>query len=146
MNPGPILTIRNTFLTHLHKLLFSAPFYSKNTKTYLLSCTHNQNPKNHYHIIITLLYYYLLYCIRYHILFHLNLHLVLDNHSVELGTQDEEIVLQVAWRRTSEAFLIVLRELNIKPRVPSWGKFTLATTLCNWSPDELAPFLSDINM
>jgi hypothetical protein len=59
MNPGPILTIRNTFPTHLHTLLFSAPFYSENTKTYLLSCTHNQNPKTplpHHIYFIALLF------------------------------------------------------------------------------------------
>jgi hypothetical protein len=29
---------------------------------------------------------------------------VLENHSVELGTQDKEIVLQVAWRERGELF------------------------------------------
>jgi hypothetical protein len=45
-------------------------------------------------IIFILLHCYLFYV--YHILFYLHSHLVLDNHSVELGTQDKEIVLQVA--------------------------------------------------
>jgi hypothetical protein len=54
--------------------------------------------------------------------------------------------LQVARRRTSGAFLTVPREFDIKPRVPSWGIYILATTLCTWSPDELAPFLSVIRM
>jgi hypothetical protein len=118
MNPGPILTIRNTFPTHLHTLLFLVPFYSENRKAYLLSCTHKQIPKTPFHIIFTLLHCYLLYCICYHILFYLYLHLVLDNHSVELGTQDEEIVLQVAWRRMSVAFLTAPREFDIKPEFP----------------------------
>jgi hypothetical protein len=57
---------------------------------------------------------YLLYCIiiyftslAYHIYFYLHSHLVLDNHSVELGTQERGIVLQVAGRRTSGAFSTV---------------------------------------
>jgi hypothetical protein len=55
---------------------------------------------------------------------------VLDNHSVELETQDEKIVLQVAWRRTRRAFSTVPREFDIKPQISLWGKFTLATTPC----------------
>jgi hypothetical protein len=86
-------------------------------------------------IIFTLLHCY------YFILFYLYSHLVLDNHSVELGIQDKEIVLHVAWRRTVRAFLTVPWEFDIKPSVPSWGKFTLAITLCTRSPDELAPCL-----
>jgi hypothetical protein len=69
---------------------------------------------------------------------------VLDNHSVELGTQDKKVVLQVASRRTTRAFSTVPREFDIKPRFPSWGKFTFATTLYTWSPDELASLLSVI--
>jgi hypothetical protein len=69
---------------------------------------------------------------------------MLENYSVELGTQEKEIVLQVAWRRTIRDFLTVPWEFDIKPRVTSWGKFTLATTLCTWSPGELAPLLSVI--
>jgi hypothetical protein len=33
--------------THLHTLLFLASFYSENTKTYFVSCIHNQNPEKH---------------------------------------------------------------------------------------------------
>jgi hypothetical protein len=29
---------------------------------------------------------------------------MLDNHSVELGTQDKEIIVQVAWREWRELF------------------------------------------
>jgi hypothetical protein len=57
MNPGPILTIRNTFSTHLHTLLFSATFYSKNKKN-IFTFSHTQpKPKN------TITTSYLLYCI-----------------------------------------------------------------------------------
>jgi hypothetical protein len=95
MNTGPILITRNTFPTHLQVLLFSASFKSENTKTYLFSCIHLKNPKHLTHIIFILLHCYLLY-LHSHILFYLYLHLVLDNHSVELETQDKEVVLQVA--------------------------------------------------
>jgi hypothetical protein len=95
MNPGPILIIRNTFPTHLHALLFSASFKSKNTKTHYLLVYNYKTPKYLSHVIFTLLHCYLLY-LHHHILFYLYLHLVLDNHSVELGTQDKEVVLQVA--------------------------------------------------
>jgi hypothetical protein len=41
---------------------------------------------------------------------------------------------------------LFLESSLLKPRVPSWGKLTLATTLRTWSPDELAPFLSVISI
>jgi hypothetical protein len=63
-----------------------------------------------------------------------------------VGAQDKEVVLHVAWRRTTRAFSTVPRKFDIKPRVPSWGKFTLTTTLCTWSPDELTPLLRVINV
>jgi hypothetical protein len=93
MNPSQILIIKNTFPTHLHVLLFLASFKSENTKTYLLSCIHLQNPKipsTHHIYFIALLF--TLFALL-HILFYLRLHLVLDKHSVELGTQDKEVVL-----------------------------------------------------
>jgi hypothetical protein len=40
-----------------------------------------------------------------------------------------------------EIFLTIPREFDIKPRVPSWGKFTLATTLFTWSLNEVAHYL-----
>jgi hypothetical protein len=93
---------------------------------------------------------YLLYCIviyftLLHIIFYfyLHSHLVLDNHSVELGTQERGIVLQVARRRTTRAFLTVPESSILTPEFPLWGKFTLATTLCTWSPN-LAHLLSVI--
>jgi hypothetical protein len=96
MNPGPILIVRNTFPTHLHALLFLELFKSENTKnifTFLHTPTKPKNILPHYIYFIAS---YLL-CLHYHhILFYLHLHLVLDNHSVELGTQDKEVVLQVA--------------------------------------------------
>jgi hypothetical protein len=43
--------------------------------------------------------------------------LVLDNHSVELGTQDKEIILQVA-DENEESFLDCPREFDINPKFP----------------------------
>jgi hypothetical protein len=135
---------KHLFDAFTHFFIFSTILFwkYKNIFTFL----HTQpKPKN------TITASYLLYCIViyfiafvYHISFYLLLHLVLDNHSVELGTQEKEIVLQVAWRRMSGAFSTVPREFDIKPWVLLWGKFTLARTLCTWSPDELAPLLSVI--
>jgi hypothetical protein len=76
-----------------HSFIFSTILFRKykNIFTFLHKTTKTQ--KHYYHIIFTLLHCYLLYCISYYILFYLHLHLVLDNHSVELGIQDEEIIL-----------------------------------------------------
>jgi hypothetical protein len=129
----------------MHSFIFSIILFRKykNIFTFL----HTQlKPRN------TITAAYLFYCIVIYFIvlhiifyFYLLLHLVFDNHSEELGTQDKEIFLQVAWRRTSRAFLTVPREFDIKPWVLSWGKFTLATTLYTWSPDELTPLLCVIN-
>jgi hypothetical protein len=51
--------------------------------------------------------------------------------------------LQVARIRMTRAFSTVPWEFDINPEFPSWGKFTLATTLCTWSPN-LAHLLSVI--
>jgi hypothetical protein len=40
-----------------------------------------------------------------------------------------------------ESFFDCSLRVQYKPRVSSWGKFTLATTLCTWSPNEVAHFL-----
>jgi hypothetical protein len=59
----------------------------------------------HYsHISFTLLYCIVIYFTPFVILFTYIQHLVLDNHSVELGKQDKEIALQVAWRERRELF------------------------------------------
>jgi hypothetical protein len=118
MNHGPILTIRNTFSTHLHSLLFSASFYSENIKHINFLAHTTKTQKYHYRIKSTLLHCYLLYCTAYYILFYLHSHLVLDNHLVELGTQDEKIVLQVARRRSTRAFSTIPREFDINPEFP----------------------------
>jgi hypothetical protein len=57
---------------------------------------------------------------------------------VELETQERGIVLQV-----DKSFLAIPQEFDINPKFPSWGKFTLSTTLCTWIPN-LAHLLSVI--
>jgi hypothetical protein len=79
---------------HLHALLFLASFNLQIQKHIYFLAYKYKTQKYLSRIIFTLLHYYLLYCISY--LFHLYSHLVLENHSVELGTQDKEVVLQVA--------------------------------------------------
>jgi hypothetical protein len=103
MNPGPILIIRNTFPMLARVFKNSSLIKSENTTTYLLFCNHIKNPKTPlpycFSCITALLYFaasYLLYCICY--LFSLTYTLVPDNHSVELGMQDKEIVFPIAWR------------------------------------------------
>jgi hypothetical protein len=109
----------------LHALLFSALNYYENTKIYYFFAYTTETQKYHYHSISTLLHCYLLYRLAYHIYFYLHSHLVLDNHSVELETQERGIVLQVAGRRTSGAFLTVPREFDINPEFPSWENLLL---------------------
>jgi hypothetical protein len=50
--------------------------------------------------------------------------LVLDNYSMELGTQDKKLVLQVAWRERRD-FSTVPQEFDIKPQVTHVGKILL---------------------
>jgi hypothetical protein len=66
-------------------------------------------------------------------------HLVLDNHSVKLGTQDKEMVLLSD--ENEERIFNCSPRVQYKPQVSSWGKFTLATTLYTWSPNEVAHYL-----
>jgi hypothetical protein len=107
---------------HLSNAFMDSFIFPKIQKhIYFLAHT-TKTQKHHYRIIFTLLHCYLLYCICYHISFYLLLHLVLDNHSVELGTQDKEIVLQVAWIRMSGAFSTVPWEFVIKTMSSLVGK------------------------
>jgi hypothetical protein len=89
---------------HLYTLLFSASFYSENTKIYLLSCTHNQNPKTSlpHHIYFIALLFTLLYCISYFIFSYIH-NLCLTTTRWSWGHKNEEIVLQVARRRMIRA-------------------------------------------
>jgi hypothetical protein len=110
--------MRNIFPTHSCTLLFSASFYSENTKhIYFLAHT-TKTQKHHYRIIFLLLHCYLLYRIAYYIIFYLHLHLMFDNHLVELGTQDKKIVLHVAWKRMSGAFWLFPESSILNPKFP----------------------------
>src|SRR4051812_10482643 len=95
MNPGLILIIRNTFPFHLLHFILSAIYYFENTKILSLLAITHKTPKNNstilhiiyfalldfiYFIYFSLIYLYFILLIR---------NLVLDNHLVELWTQDE---------------------------------------------------------
>jgi hypothetical protein len=108
--------------------IFSIILFRKYKKYLLLAYT-TKTQKHHYRIIFTLLHCYLLYRIAYHILFYLHLHLVFDNHSVELKKQDEKIVLQVAWRRTIGAFWLFPESLILNPELPHWENLLCYNTL-----------------
>jgi hypothetical protein len=49
---------------------------------------------------------------------------VLDNHLVELGMQDKEFVLQVAWEN-EESFFDCSPRVRYKPQVTLMGKILL---------------------
>ena len=158
MNPGPILIIRNTFPTLLSSLLFSAIYYSENTKILSIPAITHKNPKTTLlsyissrlhletlftfsfalcliYLVIYYLHYYLFtfsYCVTL-----LIRNLVLDNHLVDLGTQDKvpcfTDCLTRRGRITSEAsFPRVRFKLSSHP----CGEKKLATTLCTWSPNK----------
>jgi hypothetical protein len=86
---------------------------------------------------------YLPYCIS-HFIFYLRSHLMLDNHSVELGTQEQGICFADCSKKNHKSFCDYSPRVWYKPRVFSWGKFTFSTTLCTWSPN-LAHLLSVIS-
>jgi hypothetical protein len=92
---------------------------------------------------INLVYIIALLFILLHSLFYFTYiqHLVLDNHSVELGTQDKEFFFGRLHNENKESFFNYSPRVRYKSRVSSCGKFTLATTLCTWSPKEMAHFL-----
>jgi hypothetical protein len=135
---------KHLFDAFIHSFIFSIILFRKykNIFTFL----HTQpKPKN---IIITS---YLLYCIVIYFTvlhnifyFYLHSHLMLDNHSVELGTQERGKYFAGCSKKNDGSFCGCSPRVWYKPRVSSWGKFTLATTLCTWSPN-LAHLLSVIN-
>jgi hypothetical protein len=82
--------------------LFSIIILSKNIKIYLNFCNHIKNTRTS--LFIALVYFMHLLFVNLFYLLYLFRNLVLDNHSVELGTQDKEFVLQVAWQEWKEIF------------------------------------------
>jgi hypothetical protein len=140
--------LSNTFI---HTFIFSINLFwkYKNIFTFLHTHTKPQNTFTTFYklhislvylsrIIFNLLHFYLFYWISY--LFYLHSHLVLDNHSMELGTQYKENCF-VGCLKNDASFYDCSSRVRYKPRVFSWGKFTLATTLYTWSPNKLAPCL-----
>jgi hypothetical protein len=80
---------------------------------------------------------FVIYLIAYSYLFSLHSHLMLDNHSVGLETQDKDIVCRLL-DKNEESFFDCSPRVRYKPWVSSWEKITLATTLCTWSSNEVA--------
>jgi hypothetical protein len=93
MNPGPSLTIRKTFPTLPRVLLFLVIIKPENIKISFTFCSYIKTQKHLYlqHQFTSVIYFFILFYLLY-----LFQNLVLDNHSVELGTRDKEFVLQVA--------------------------------------------------
>jgi hypothetical protein len=125
--------------------IFSTKLFRKYKNIFTSFHTYTK-PKNiitasylHYCIVI---YLTVLHIIFY---FYLHSHLVLDNHSVELGTQEQGICFADCSKKNDKRFCDCSPRFRYKPRVCSWGKFTLATTLCTWSPN-LARLLNVINL
>jgi hypothetical protein len=136
MNPGPILIIRNTFLTLLFALLFSALNYSENIKhIYFLAFTY-KTQKHLYRVIlvhVSLVYLARIIFILLHLLFILlHIHIYFPYiHTLCLTTT------QWGWRhktrklfvgcltRTKRAFSTVLREFDINPEFPRGKKLLL---------------------
>jgi hypothetical protein len=126
--------------TFAYIFIFSTKLFRK-YKDIFISLHTQPKPKN----IITIAY--LLYCIVIystvlHIIFTFTyIHtLCLTTTRWSWGHKNEKLFC----RRTGGAFSTVPREFDINPEFPSWGKFTLATTLCTWSPN-LAHLLSVIS-
>jgi hypothetical protein len=139
--PSPILIIRNTFQTLFHALLFLALIKSENTKTYLLSCNHIENPKTplpyFFSRILALVYFiasYLFYCICYLFIFIFNT-LCLTTTRCSWGRKTTRLFCS---GENEESFFDCSPRVQYKTRVSSCGKFTLSTTLCTWSPNEVA--------
>ena len=138
MNPGLILIIRNTFPLHLSYFLFAALFQSENRKIFIyLICTQNPKTNKPLPLLLSLLYLSsLLYFSYYFILLLLIWNVVLDNHTVELGTQGFILFCRIARRREGEITLYSIpREFDITLESPLWGKYSADTTLCTWSPN-----------
>jgi hypothetical protein len=69
---------------------------------------------------------------------------VLNNHTVELGTQGKDLVLQVAWQGQVELFWLFPESSILNPESPLWGKFSCYITL-QLEPNELAHLFSVIS-
>ena len=62
---------------------------------------------------------------------------MLDNHTVELGTQGKDLFCRLLEEAGKKIFARSPR-VRYKPSSHPCGENTLATSLCTWSPNELA--------
>jgi hypothetical protein len=140
MNPGPILIIRNTFPTLARVFLISSLIKSKNTKHIYFLAIISKTPLPYcISRIIALVYFiasYLFYCICYFILLTFNT-LCLTTIRWSWGCNTRSLFCRLP-DENEERFFECYPRVRYKPWVSSWGKFTLATTLCTWSPNEVA--------
>jgi hypothetical protein len=130
MNPGPILIIRNTFPTLARFFKNSSLIKSEIQKHIYFFCNHLKNPKTrlpYFFSFIIALVIYCITCILLHLLFYFTYiqHLVIHNHSVELGIQDKEIVLHFCLTKIKRASSTIPQEFDINPELSSWGNLLL---------------------
>jgi hypothetical protein len=138
-NPGPILIIRNTFPQFYSHFYFQHHFIPKIQKTYLLSCMHIQNPKipfSHHIYFIALLF-----TLLHHIFILFTFTPCAWQTLGGVGGTRQVNYFIGCLNKNDERFFEFSSRIRYKPWVSSWEKLTLATTLCTWSPNELAPCL-----
>jgi hypothetical protein len=95
MNPGPLFIISYNFPTLLSPFIFYALFKSLNTKNTFTISKHTQNPKNTFILLFLIsLSSHRLFCFIYYKFISVILiqNLMIDNHTVELGTQGKDFV------------------------------------------------------
>jgi hypothetical protein len=138
INPGPILIIKTPFQHFYSQFYFQHHFIPKiQNHIYFLSYTY-KTQKYHSHII--LLYCIVIYFIAYRIYFTYIHTMCLTTTRWSLGHKTRKLFCRCL-KKNNESFFDCSPRIRYKPRVSSWGKFTLATTLCTWSPNKLAPCL-----
>jgi hypothetical protein len=130
----------------IHALFYFQHHFILKVQKHIYFLAHTtKTQKHHYRNIIILLHCYLLYRIAYHILFLLTFTPCAWQPLGGVGDTRQGDFFASCFKKDEHSFFTVPREFDIKPRVLSWGKFTLATTLYTWSPDELTPLLCVIN-
>lgn len=60
---------------------------------------------------------------------------MLDNHTVEFCTQGFILFCRIAIIRGETTLFSIPREFDITLESPLWGKYSVDTTLCTWSPN-----------
>jgi hypothetical protein len=135
---------KHLFDEFIHSFIFNIILFRKYKNIFTFLHTQSK-PKN---IITTS---YLLYCIViYFTVLHIIFYFLLTFTPCawqSLGGVGDTRTRKLFCRLLEEEWRELLRlfpRVQYKPRVHSWGKFTLATTLCTWSPN-LAHLLSVIS-